>query len=47
MIYAKVFDILLVSGEDIAVQIISNKHYKTHLDFPFYLNIEKEGILIG
>jgi predicted nucleotidyltransferase len=46
-IYSKVFDILLKSGEYIAVHIIPNKHYQSHLDFSFYLNIEKEGILIG
>ncbi|MCL2157228.1 MAG: nucleotidyltransferase domain-containing protein [Methanobrevibacter sp.] len=46
-IYGKIFDILLETEEYISVQIIPNEHYKTHSDFPFYINIEKDGVLIG
>jgi len=46
-IYSKTFDILLETGEDISVQIIPNEHYQKHLDFPFYINIAKDGVLIG
>ena len=46
-IYGKMFDILLETEEYISVQIIPNEHYKTHQDFPFYVNIEKDGVLIG
>ncbi|KZX14468.1 nucleotidyltransferase domain-containing protein [Methanobrevibacter filiformis] len=46
-IYSKTFDILLETGEDLSVQIIHNEHYQTHSDFPFYMNIAKDGVLIG
>jgi len=46
-VYGRTFDILLETGEYISVQIIPNEHYKTHTDFPFYINIEKDGVLIG
>jgi len=46
-IYGKTFDILLETDEYISVQIIHNEHYKTHNNFPFYVNVEKDGVLIG
>jgi len=46
-IYSKTFATLLETGEDISVQIIPNIHYQKHLNFPFYINIEKDGVLIG
>ncbi|KZX10274.1 nucleotidyltransferase domain-containing protein [Methanobrevibacter filiformis] len=46
-IYTKVFDILLEMGERISLKIIPLDHYKTHSDFPFYVNIESDGVLIG
>ena len=46
-VYGKTFDMLLETGEYISVQIIHHEHYKTHSNFPFYANIEKDGVLIG
>ncbi|KZX14948.1 nucleotidyltransferase domain-containing protein [Methanobrevibacter filiformis] len=46
-IYSKTFDTLLETGENLSVHFVHKEHYNTHLNFPFYINIEKEGILIG
>lgn len=46
-IYSKMFDILLETEEYISVQIIPKEHYTTHSNFPFYVNVEKDGVLIG
>ncbi|MDR0911821.1 MAG: nucleotidyltransferase domain-containing protein [Methanobrevibacter sp.] len=46
-IYSKVFNILLKTNEYLSVKMRSINHYEDHKDFPFYENIENEGILIG
>ncbi|KZX12344.1 nucleotidyltransferase family protein [Methanobrevibacter filiformis] len=46
-IYSKSFDILLETGEYLSIKMRPNEHYYKHLHFPFYMNIEKEGVVIG
>ena len=46
-IYEKTFDILIETGEYPSVKIRSIEHYLKHIHFPFYSNIEKDGVLIG
>lgn len=46
-IYRKVFDILINKHERVSIKMRPIEHYETHKNFPFYNNIEKEGILIG
>ncbi|KZX10119.1 nucleotidyltransferase domain-containing protein [Methanobrevibacter curvatus] len=46
-IYGKTFDILLKTGEYLSVKMIDSEHYKQYINFSFYKNIEKDGILIG
>ena len=46
-VYAKVMDILLETGEYLSVKMVPIEHYKTHLNSSFYINVKKEGILIG
>ena len=46
-IYGKTFDILLETGEYLSVKMRHILHYKKYINFPFYSNVEKEGILIG
>ncbi|KZX14223.1 nucleotidyltransferase domain-containing protein [Methanobrevibacter filiformis] len=46
-IYGKTFDILLETGEYLSVKMIDSEHYKRHINFSFYKNIEKDGVLIG
>lgn len=46
-IYGKVFDVLLETGEYLGVHIIPKEHYLTHSDYPFYINVEKDGVRIG
>jgi predicted nucleotidyltransferase len=46
-IYSKTFDTLLKTGENLSVHFVDKEHYDTHLNFPFYMSLEKEGILIG
>ena len=46
-IYGKTFDILLETGENLAVQIIPKEHYEKYKNFSFYTNVNKDGVLIG
>jgi predicted nucleotidyltransferase len=46
-VYDKVFDILLNTGENLSVKMRTKDQYQKYNDFPFYMNINKEGILIG
>ena len=46
-IYSKVMDVLLETKQRISIKMRSLKHYESHKDFPFYSNIEKDGVLIG
>jgi predicted nucleotidyltransferase len=45
-IYNKVFNILMDMGERISIKMRHLNQYNSHLDFPFYVNVEKEGIVI-
>jgi len=46
-IYSKVMDILLETMIRISIKMRPIKHYESHKDFPFYSNIEEDGVLIG
>jgi predicted nucleotidyltransferase len=45
-IYNKVFNILMDMGERISIKMRHLDQYNSHLDFPFYVTIEQEGIVI-
>jgi predicted nucleotidyltransferase len=46
-VYGKAFDILMNTGENISVKMRTKEQYQKYNDFPFYMNISKDGILIG
>jgi len=46
-IYDNVMDILIDTMVRISLKFRSIEHYETHKDFPFYSNVEKDGVLIG
>ena len=46
-IYNKAWDIRLDTMIRVSVKMRSIEQYETYKDFPFYSNIEKEGVLIG
>jgi predicted nucleotidyltransferase len=46
-IASKAMDIIIETGEHISVKIRDKNHYAKHIDFPFYIDIEKEGVVIG
>jgi len=46
-IYGKTFDILLETGEYLSVKIRPKGHYQKYIHFPFYSNVEKDGVLIS
>ena len=46
-IYSKVMDFLLENEVRISIKMRPIKHYEAHKDFPFYSNIEEDGVLIG
>ncbi|MDR3290557.1 MAG: nucleotidyltransferase domain-containing protein [Methanobrevibacter sp.] len=43
----KVFDILIETKEYLSVKFIPKKHYEEHSNFSFYLNVKKDGVVIG
>ncbi|MDR1721644.1 MAG: nucleotidyltransferase domain-containing protein [Methanobrevibacter sp.] len=46
-IYTKVWDILLSTGELISIKMKTLEHYNKYKEFPFFSNIENEGVAIG
>ena len=46
-IYDKVMDILLETGEHLSLRFRGKEYYETHKDFSFYVNVAKDGVLIG
>jgi len=46
-VYDKVVDILLDNMVRISVKMRTIEQYETYRDFPFYSNVEKDGVLIG
>jgi len=46
-VYDKVIDVLLETMVRISVKMRTIEHYETYKDFPFYSNVEKDGVLIG
>jgi predicted nucleotidyltransferase len=46
-VYDKVWDVLLDTMVRISVKMRTIEQYETYKDFPFYSNIEKDGVLIG
>ena len=45
-IYSKVFKILMSMGERISIKMRHLNQYNEYINFPFYINIEKEGIVL-
>ena len=46
-IYTKVMDVLLQTGEYLSVKMRHIDHYKKYINFSFYTNVEKDGIIIA
>jgi predicted nucleotidyltransferase len=44
---AKTMNIIIETGEHITVKIRDKNHYAKHINFSFYRDIEKEGVVIG
>ena len=38
--------VLLDTNEYLSVKMRHSEYYQDHIDYPFYINVEKEGILI-
>ncbi|MDR2829682.1 MAG: nucleotidyltransferase domain-containing protein [Methanobrevibacter sp.] len=45
-IYNRVFNILMSIGERISIKMRHLNQYNSHIDFPFYMDIEKDGIVL-
>lgn len=43
----EVVNIILNDEEYISAQIMNEKYYNTHLEYPFLINVLKDGILLG
>ena len=46
-VYDKAWDMCLDTMVYISVKMRSIEQYETYKDFPFYSNVEKDGVLIG
>ena len=46
-VFEKAWDICLDTMVYISVKMRSIEQYETYKDFPFYSNVEKDGVLIG
>jgi predicted nucleotidyltransferase len=46
-VYDKVMDVLLETMVRVSVKMRTIEHCDTYKDFPFYFNVEKDGVLIG
>ncbi|MCL2157605.1 MAG: nucleotidyltransferase domain-containing protein [Methanobrevibacter sp.] len=46
-VYNKVWNILLMTGENISVKMRSSNYYEKNKNYSFLSNVNKDGILIG
>ena len=46
-IYSKVTDILIETGEYLSVKFRSINHYNKYIHFSFYVNVEKDGVILA
>ncbi|MDR2624285.1 MAG: nucleotidyltransferase domain-containing protein [Methanobrevibacter sp.] len=43
----KVFDTLIETEEYLSVKFVPKKHYEERSNFSFYVNVQKDGVVIG
>ena len=46
-VYSKVMDVLLEIGEYMSDKMRHFNHYKKYIDFSFFANVEKDGLIIA